>query len=591
MSTIPANQLVSVVPSVLSPGGAGLDITALVLTNGTRVPIGTVQSFPSGQAVIDYFGANSAEAIFAAGGSGKGAGYFAGYEGATKLPAQILFAQYNEDDVAAFIRGGDVSALTLTQLQAISGSLNVTVDGVARNAGTVNLSAATSFSSAAGIVQTALNAATPAGASVTAAIAGTTMTVSAVGSGTVAVGQGVAGAGVTAGTFITALGTGTGGTGTYEVSESQTVGSEAITTKGTDVVVSYDSTSGAFIIASGITGALSTVAFTTGTISASLKLTSATGAVLSQGAAAASPAAFMNAVVILNANWVTFTTTFDPDGGSGNSVKQAFADWKNGAFGGNRFAYVCWDTDASPTATVPATSSLGYLLEQEDDSGTFLLYEPSDLNQAAFVCGAAASIDFTATNGRLTFAFRSQQGLVAGVTDPVVAQNLGGNPQVADSFGNGYNFYGAYAGASTNFTWLQRGTVTGPFKWFDSYINQIWMNNAFQNAILNLFGNAKSIPYGSTGNSQIEAALADPINAALNFGVFGPGTLSQSQIASVNAQAGLNIAGALQAQGYYLQIKEAAAATRASRTTPPATFWYIDKGSVQALNLSSIELQ
>lgn len=64
---------------------------------------------------------------------------------------------------------------------------------------------------------------------VTAAISGTTMTVSAVTSGTLAIGQVLTGTGVTAGTGITALGTGTGGTGTYTVSTSQTVASTTIT--------------------------------------------------------------------------------------------------------------------------------------------------------------------------------------------------------------------------------------------------------------------------------------------------------------------------------------------------------------------------
>ena len=68
-----------------------------------------------------------------------------------------------------------------------------------------------------------------AAASFTAAISGTTMTVSAVASGALAVGQWVQGAGVAAGTFITALGTGTGGTGTYTVGIAQAVSSEAMT--------------------------------------------------------------------------------------------------------------------------------------------------------------------------------------------------------------------------------------------------------------------------------------------------------------------------------------------------------------------------
>jgi hypothetical protein len=68
-----------------------------------------------------------------------------------------------------------------------------------------------------------------ASAIVTGSISATTLTVSAVGSGTLAVGTYITGTGITAGTRITVLGTGTGGTGTYTVSASQTVASTTIT--------------------------------------------------------------------------------------------------------------------------------------------------------------------------------------------------------------------------------------------------------------------------------------------------------------------------------------------------------------------------
>jgi hypothetical protein len=61
-----------------------------------------------------------------------------------------------------------------------------------------------------------------------------TLTVSAVSSGTLGVGDALSGTGVTTGTTITALGTGTGGTGTYIVSPSQTASSTTITA-GTSV--------------------------------------------------------------------------------------------------------------------------------------------------------------------------------------------------------------------------------------------------------------------------------------------------------------------------------------------------------------------
>jgi len=68
------------------------------------------------------------------------------------------------------------------------------------------------------------------GAVFTASISGTTMTVTAVSSGTIKVGQPIVGDGVTGGTTIVALGTGTGTTGTYTVSASQTVASTTIST-------------------------------------------------------------------------------------------------------------------------------------------------------------------------------------------------------------------------------------------------------------------------------------------------------------------------------------------------------------------------
>lgn len=57
------------------------------------------------------------------------------------------------------------------------------------------------------------------------------MTVTAVASGELVVGDLITGAGIAAETRITALGTGTGGVGTYLVSVSQTVASTAITTQ------------------------------------------------------------------------------------------------------------------------------------------------------------------------------------------------------------------------------------------------------------------------------------------------------------------------------------------------------------------------
>lgn len=724
MSTIPASELVAVNPSVLAAGGSAFEVLGLILTNNSRVPIGTVQAFPDSTSVSDYFGASDPLVALSE-------VYFAGFDNSARKPGSLKIAQYNTVAVSAYLQGGDVSGLTLSQLQAISGSLAVVVDGISRSAASINLSSAVSFSAAAGIIQTGLNASNPSAASITASIggvvtasagatftgsgSGTNLTTSAV-TGVIHIGATIAGTGVPVGTTIvsqtsgttgaagvyvtsgattssgasltassnvldvtavasgslqatdaisgsgvagsttvlaqaagTAGGVGTyiissvqnipsttvtslsnilkvtvvgsgalatgnpisgtnvttnsvitgqltgsaGAAGLYTLSHSSTTVSETMTVSASALVVTYDSVSGGFKVASGVTGAASTVAFATGTISANLDLTSATGAVLSQGADAAVPAAFMDALAATSTSFVSWTTDFDPDGGSGNTVKLAFAAWNT--LQNQRYMYVPWDLDVTPSAAVPATGSMGYILANNGNSGTFLIWDATDAvtsgpTFAAFVLGIGASIDFTETNGRTAYAYRQQSGLTGNVSTGVIAENLGGDPQTSGR-GNGYNFYGAYGQADETFVWLQRGFVTGAYLWADSYINQIWLNNTFKSALLNFLGSVKSVPYGPAGNALISSALADPIQAGLNFGAFGPGVMSASQIAQVNAQAGADISQTLQTQGWYLQIQTPPAATRAARTSPPAKFWYIDSGSVQAITLNSITVQ
>ena len=87
----------------------------------------------------------------------------------------------------------------------------------------------------AGVITVGTFPAVTLGTTFTGSISGTTMTVTvapAAGQTPIKVGQTLSGTGVTAGTTITALGTGTGGTGTYTVSASQTVASETITAQG-----------------------------------------------------------------------------------------------------------------------------------------------------------------------------------------------------------------------------------------------------------------------------------------------------------------------------------------------------------------------
>jgi hypothetical protein len=645
--SIPASKFVSVLPGVLSAGGSALDMNGLLLTPNTRVPTGLIASFASLAAVQAYFGPTSAEAAFAA-------IYFGGFTNSTALPGALLMSQFNRTDVVGYVRGGSVGSMTLAQLQALTGlSLIVTVGGVTVTAASIVLATIGSFSLAAAAMTAALahydavsssattiaagaatnsTAASIAGNVMTVAAtvtggfvvggvlsgtgvtAGTTileqltgtagvegtylvseiqtvatttitqayglMTVGAMASGTFAVGQTITGTGVAAGTTITAIVTGTGGAGTYVTSGgAQTVSATAVS--GGQLVVTYDSVSSAFVITGGTPGVAGTISAASGTLAASLFLTVATGATLSQGADALTPATAMPAIIAQTTNWATFTTLTDPDAGYGNEQKQAFAAW-NTTTGPYKFAYVAWDTDITPTLSASASSSLGAVLAANGNSGTELIWG-TDYTKAAFFMGAAASINFNEPNGRITFAYKSQTGLTPDVTTEQVYDNL---------LANNYNSYVSIATANQQYQNYQNGTITGPFAWADSYINQIWLNAALQLSILDMLVAIKATPYNAVGYGLLYSACLQPILNAVSFGAINSGVaLSESQIAQVNYAAGLNISGDLQTKGWYLQILPATTVQRAARSSPPAKLWYCDGGSIQTISLASIAIQ
>lgn len=488
MNTIPANQLVNVLPSVVGTGGSALSLNGVFLTTNESLPAKSVTPFATRDDVKTYFGVESDEYAAAA-------IYFKGFDDSNVKPGKIYFATYLATDVEAWTRGNSLN-LNLAQLKALSGNLSIDIDGTTKTAANINLSAATSFANAASIIGTAIN-----------------------------------------------------------------------------TIVTYDEFYKAFVIRSNSeVVSASTIDFATGTLAESLLLTKAKGAILSQGAAADTPASAMDNVTQKTQNWGTFTTLFEPD----SEGKVAYAKWTNDQ--DQRYAYVMWDTDIQATQ-VDGESVGAYLTTMEFD-GTIPVY--GDLDKGAFVCGTAASIDFTEFNGRITFAFKGQAGIVPNVTDATMAQNL---------INNGYSFYGAFATATEQFNLFQNGQITGVWRWADAYINQIYLNAQLQQAILTMLKNIKSLPYNSDGYGLIRAACLDPIKAGLNFGSIRTGIpLSEEQKTEINSAAGMRVDDILTNVGWYLQILPAAAQVRGNRTSPPMKLWYTDGGSIQKINLASIDV-
>ena len=144
---------------------------------------------------------------------------------------------------------GSISSTTLTVTSVQSGTIAVGQaifgQGIAQNSvitalGTGSGGVGTyTVSDSQTVASTAINSvASP--AIVTGSISGTTLTVSAVTSGTLKIGQTIEGTGVTDGTIIKAFGTGSGGAGTYTVSASQTVSSTTIYALNWTVLPSTD---------------------------------------------------------------------------------------------------------------------------------------------------------------------------------------------------------------------------------------------------------------------------------------------------------------------------------------------------------------
>ena len=496
--TIPASQFVDVIPGVIGTGGNPLSLNAVFVDSDTSIPIGTVQSFANLTAVENWFGPTSTEATLAA-------VYFSGFSGCTQLPGELLFTQYNAAAVSAYLRGGSVAGLTLAQIQALSGTITITIDGTAHTSASINLSAATSFSDAASLIQTGLQGGTPT----------------------------------------------------------------------TTATVTYDSLRAAFVITSSTTGGTSTIAYPTDTsLSPSLYLTQATGAVLSQGAAAATPAGTMANVVAVTQNWFSFMTTFQPT----ESVMEAFAAWVNTT--NQRYCYVNWDSNVLATETPPQSAVFAQVVKNYN--GCVSVYDSTG-KIAAFVCGAVASIDYGSENGYVVLAAKSNSLLTPNVTDLQTYLNL---------IGNGYSAYVAVATANQSFQWFQNGQMSGVWDWIDEYAFQVWFNANLQLDGMDLLNSVKSIPYNHTGIALQASAYQSTIDQGVRFGGIQSGIqLSAAQILEVNTAAGANIATTLYQTGWYLQIKIPSASVQGQRGPMPATLWYTNAGGLQQLSLNSLNVQ
>lgn len=142
MSTIPFNQVVKIVPGVLSAAGNAVDLNPVILSQSVYAPQEEVLDFTTQADVAAYFGPTSIEAQMAA-------GFFQGPDNALSTPGLMKFLGYAEAAVPGWLLGASSVPPTLGQLQALSGTLIITVGGTQFTSSSISLTSVASYTAAA----------------------------------------------------------------------------------------------------------------------------------------------------------------------------------------------------------------------------------------------------------------------------------------------------------------------------------------------------------------------------------------------------------------------------------------------------------
>lgn len=363
--------------------------------------------------------------------------------------------------------------------------------------------------------------------------------------------------------------------GAGSFSDAAQILAEALAARLSGVSAAWSSVNKAFTITSPTKGEASGIGYAespaSGTdLSALFGLAASSGAVLSQGAEAMNADAQMRAVRSRTENWVTFTTMWEADA----EEMREWAAWANSNYG---WMYAPWTTDASTPLQTSAADPASLLKDAGYDH-TAIVY--GSLDYAMFIMGAVASVDWERVNGSITFAFKAQSGLAAQVDTQSAAEALEAK---------NCNYFGNFATRNADFVFLYPGALSASdYGFIDPYINSVWLNNRIQRALLDGLSSSGRVPYNDRGYTMIRSWLMDPVNAALNNSVIEPGVeLSEAQRSELMNEAGQDISSELKTQGYFIQILDPGASSRAKRESPVVSLWYTYGGAVQRIEIAS----
>ena len=525
------NTFITINGKVVRSTASGFTPQLLILTQNPILPTGTVQSFTSTAEVEAYFGtstnANDSNNYYI--DSVNAAAYFSGSinKGTGKKPASVLFYYYPASNTPAFTRGSSLNvASNLSSLQAVTaGTLNITFNGTPYVASGINLSSAGSFSAMAAIIQTAVQA------------------VSGLGTATV----------------------------TYSTINS------AFTLK-----LPYSGANTITYIADSGTGS-------TDQLAQKMLITEDTGAIISQGIPAQTPAQVMDAVTNLTQNFATFICNFEISV-SGYATVLGLTAWTEAQI--NFYLPIFYDRQGGTTSpiTAPMRQALidgGY----GQDSVTpwtlsanvmDMIVNADSIPLPFAVAGVVASYNFDTINGVIQLNATTFTGIL-----PVITNNTDLD-LLLNTFGT--NSYVNLNTRANNFQWFETGIIGGNYGWIDTLIGYIWLADECQVRIANLMQNSNSIPYNNL--SVINATLEPIFKQGLSNGtVQNSIPLSADQKQELIEQAGYDISTILFNIGYYIPIIRPSSTDISTRTLSNVNAWYTYAGGpiYVTINLTTVE--
>lgn len=339
--------------------------------------------------------------------------------------------------------------------------------------------------------------------------------------------------------------------------------------------VTYDSTTQAFTASNGVTSGTSTVGYCpASTLATAMKLTEATGSVLSQGSPSLTVAQNMVKVLNVTRNWVGLSTIYDAATTSPYTEALAICSWVTSKQ--YRYVYVMWTQESN--LLVPGnTSNIMTEIDNNQYSGVVPLYGTQA--HAGFWLGIGGSINYSQLNGSLSFAYKTQAGLAPSITTDAEYEAL---------TEKSVNYYGQFASASQRYNLTEEGLITGIYKFVDNVYNQNWLAVTLQESSASFLASARKVSYTKKGRDQLKVIANEVCQFGVRNAVIEAGNeFDQQQRNILIQQAGFDITPNLTNAGYFIKVPAVDPSVRANRGPQPIYLWYSNGGSVLRLTYNT----